>query len=422
MPGHKGRGCGSLPFDAALPFDVTELDPTDNLYDPSENGVFRAELDFMRTFYGTAATVLTAGGATAALCAAFACCARRAPGLPVLCDRKAHISVINALALLGIEPIWFDAGSGDICGLSHKYDGLRVSAVFCTSPDYYGRARDIPALAELARTLGVPLVVDNSHGAHLFFHNGGALYPLKQGATLVVDSLHKTLPALTGAALLHAAADTRFGFTEQELRSALRMFVSTSPSYLISSSACGCLREMAEHGEAAHAKLFSLVSDARAALERMDYTLDNPGGDPFRICISDANARGLYDFLAEGGVVCEFCDGRTVVLLTSVRNTAADFELLVTLCGRFTPSPPVPEVPFEFRLPVRAMSPRDAMLAMQEYVLLDDAPGRIATAPAAPYPPGIPVIVPGEVFDDFVIETLRKHNPDMTVAVTAYNP
>ncbi len=421
MPGHKGRGAGLLPFDSALTFDVTELDLTDNLYSPSGGGIFRAELDFLRSLYGTAATVITAGGATSAVCAAFACCARRAPGLPVLCDRKAHISVINALALLGLEPVWFNAGAlarDNIGELSEKYANMKFSAVFVTSPDYYGQARDISALVKLAETLGAPLVVDNSHGSHLLFYDGGRLHPLRQSAALVIDSIHKTLPALTGAALLHAARDTRFAFTEDELLSALRLFVSTSPSYLISSSACACLREMAERGDHAHARLLALVIDAREKLLALGYTLEL-SYDPFRLCISDKKARLLYDFLAERGIVCEFCDGRTVVLLTSVRNTAGDFELLLDACRHFSPTPPKPEKPYVFRLPMRALPIRDAMLAPQEHIPVTEANGRTAAAPAAPYPPGIPVIVPGEVFDSDVISTLMDYDPAMTAIVTA---
>lgn len=420
MPGHKGRGDPSLPFYSALPFDVTELDATDNLYAPADDGVFRTELDFLRELYGTAATLVTAGGATSAVCAAFACCTRHAPGLPVLCDRKAHLSVINALALLGMDPVWFDAGTvtcGNVGDLLNIFSNTKFSAVFTTSPDYYGQARDIHALAALADSLGVPLIVDNSHGSHLFFYGEGQLHPLKQGASLVIDSIHKTLPALTGAALLHAA-DTRFSFTEDELRSALRLFVSTSPSYPISSSACACLREMAERGADLHNKLLEMVSHARKSLALFGYTVE-PSYDPFRLCISDANAQALYNFLAERGIVCEFCDGRTVVLLTSVRNIDKDFALLVEACRYFTPTPPRPEKPYVFRVPQRAMSPREAILCRQENIQLTDARGRIAAAPAAPYPPGIPVIVPGEVYDDEVIKTLLSYDSEMKVSVIA---
>ena len=410
MPGHKGRDCGALPFGSALPFDVTELEATDNLYSPAPDGVFREELDFMRSVYGTEATVLTAGGATSAIFAAFACCARRFPGRPVLCDRKAHLSVINALALTGLEPVWFDAGAvgtDNVETYKNRCGGNGYSAVFVTSPDYYGEARDVASFSELARGLGVPLIADNSHGAHLFFHNGGALHPLRLGASMVIDSLHKTLPALTGAALLHSGRSACF--PEGELLSALRMFVSTSPSYLISSSACACVRELAERGEAAHAELLRIVSAARDRLVSLGYTLNKPGGDPFRICIIDGDARGLYDFLARNGVVCEFCDGRRVVLLASVRSTSDDFALLTGLCAERKPNPAVGSQPDgSFYLPRRALTLREALFSRQELIPLTKAAGRTAAAPAAPYPPGIPVIVPGEVYDERVVAMLTS--------------
>jgi arginine decarboxylase len=150
----------------------------------------------------------------------------------------------------------------------------------------------------------------------------------------------------------------------------------------------------------------------------LGYTLEL-SYDPFRLCISDKKARLLYDFLAERGIVCEFCDGRTVVLLTSVRNTAGDFELLLDACRHFSPTPPKPEKPYVFRLPMRALPIRDAMLAPQEHIPVTEANGRTAAAPAAPYPPGIPVIVPGEVFDSDVI----SNSPEaMTPAMTVRSP
>ena len=415
MPGHKGRGAGALPFDMALPYDVTELDATDNLYAPAPDGVFRAELDFMRSVYGTAATIITAGGATAAICAAVACCARRSPGLSMLCDRKAHISVINALALTGVEPVWFDAGAvtdAKIDEFTSNLSGAQYSAVFITSPDYYGTARDVASLAKLSAKLGAPLIVDNSHGAHLFFHGDGTLHPLKQGAALVIDSLHKTLPALTGGALLHAADiyaddDAQFDFTEAELLSALRLFTSTSPSYLISSSVCACVRELAESGNIAHAALLREVTSVRSRLAALGFTLDTPDDDPFRICICYGDAQGLYDYLARNGVVCEFCDGHRVVLLTSIRNTHDDFALLTDLCAGYKPvAPENNSLSYEFYLPQRAITLREALLSRQERVPLATAFGRIAASPAAPYPPGITCIAPGEVYDEKVIAAL----------------
>ena len=103
----RGR---SFAFDSALTFDVTELDLTDNLYFPSGGGIFGPSLTFALAIRNSSHSY-NRRRRNFAVCAAFACCARRAPGLPVLCDRKAHISVINALALLGLEPVWFNAGA-----------------------------------------------------------------------------------------------------------------------------------------------------------------------------------------------------------------------------------------------------------------------------------------------------------------------
>ena len=160
MPGHKSRG-GISPYDA---LDLTELGATGNAMEGGDD-VFSAAFREASALYGTSATVYSAGGATLALQGAIALASRRVKRFA--CFRAVHRSVINAFALLGIDPVW-------ISGPEEIPDN---AAVVVTSPDYYGRMADIRRLSDVAHRRGGLLVVDCAHGAHLAFYDGGRLHP-----------------------------------------------------------------------------------------------------------------------------------------------------------------------------------------------------------------------------------------------------
>ncbi len=152
----------------------------------------------------------------------------------MIMGRNCHVAAVHAAALLGLTPLWLwpDVPSGVGCfgrisskALQAALDANeKVSAVYITSPDYFGVLQDIEALAAVCRGKNVPLLVDNAHGAHLVFFKD--LHPLAQGADACCDSLHKTLPALTGTALLHL----REKALKESARTMMAVFGSTSPS------------------------------------------------------------------------------------------------------------------------------------------------------------------------------------------------
>jgi arginine/lysine/ornithine decarboxylase len=214
MPGNKGR-ISRFNFDMSA--DVTELPFTDNLYNPDgETGIiYRLEDKIAACFFpdtDCVHSVISCGGATLCIQGALLTLARLSRHNRekfLICDRASHISLINALALLNITPLWIC--SGNACEFISRAEdyikiyGNAVIGAFVTSPDYYGKMKDIKAISGLCKKYSVPLVTDNSHGSHLAFHKDGELHPIKAGADISVDSVHKTLPALTGAAILHTA-------------------------------------------------------------------------------------------------------------------------------------------------------------------------------------------------------------------------
>jgi len=403
MPGHKGRPVG-LPFDCALEYDLTEIDSTGNLLDPSKGDVTDSTLEYMKQVYGTSATVMSAGGATLALQGAILASVRRSGVKTIICSRHIHRSAVYAMALCGAEPLWM---TGD------TIPDAKAAAALVTSPDYYGRMCDIAAISQLCEKRKIPLIVDCAHGSHLRWWQKGSLHPTKLGAALTVDSPHKTLPAMTGCALLHSMPFGGECFGEEELLSAMRDFSSTSPSYILQCSLCRCVEFMDENGTELLKKLYAKLGEVRRKIRAMGYSVPDTD-DPFRLCIVDANSRDLEALLAGSGVVVEFADAENVVLIPSVMNTEADFLRLTSalenaLESGFVPSEPMSDgrIP---KIPESAMPIRDAVMTRHVTLSTSEAVGRICAEPVTPYPPGVPVVMPGEVIDRDTAEFILSRN------------
>ena len=143
MPGHAGKAVGAF-FDCVLPYDITELADTDNLYNPNENGGVLASIEKAKRLFGTYNTLFSVAGATLALQTAITAVMRRSSSKKIISDRCCHRSVVNAFALTGAEPLWFFAGDNDT--VRHLCFEHKPAAVIITSPDYYGEMTDIAAL------------------------------------------------------------------------------------------------------------------------------------------------------------------------------------------------------------------------------------------------------------------------------------
>ena len=236
-PGHKGRDCGFLT--PVTPWDFTEVRGADSLFEAS--GPIAETEARCTALYRTGGTFLSAGGST--LCIQAMLALVRPLGGKLLLGRNAHASAIKTMALLDLRPVWltqdlapdgFPAPVTPAQAEAALAAGGDYAGVYVTSPDYFGRLTDIAGLAEVCHRYGVPLLVDNAHGAELFF-TGENRHPMALGADLCCDSLHKTLPVLTGGALLHVGATPlaeKYGFAGRA-KEAMGLFGSTSTSYLI---------------------------------------------------------------------------------------------------------------------------------------------------------------------------------------------
>lgn len=421
MPGHKGTGplgCEQL--------DITEIHGADDLFH-AEGVIAESERNAAELF-GAGATFYSCEGATLPIKAMLALAVQNAPKNGtrprILATRNAHKSFLYGCGLLDIDVDWLYGNGTHLCECRVDAEELNAAlskadapycAVFVTSPDYLGNVLDIASLAKVCKRHGVPLLVDNAHGAYLAFSHP-VCHPMALGATMCADSAHKTLPALTGTAYLHIAKDAPQSFFDGA-RQAMAMFASSSPSYLLLQSLDLCNRYLAEQFPAQLADCTARVAGLKELLRSIGYELLEQ--EPLKLVV-DGRARGyggeaLANALREGGVEPEFTDRDCVVLMCTPQNTDEELSrVALALC-----SLPEREKVQKTRtvMPLnakKALSIREAMLAAHVRIPVENAEGQICALPCVSCPPAIPIAVSGEritrehvaLFKDYGIETL----------------
>lgn len=394
MPGHKG---------SLDPWDVTELSVTDDLYAPA-GAIAEAEA-MAADSCGAEHTLMLTGGSTAGLLTMIL--STVSPGEKLILPRDVHHAVVSAC-------IWGDIRAVFTCDVVQALDqNPDAKAVLVTRPDYYGRCMDLGALAALAHAKGVLVLVDEAHGAHFSWWDT-PLGAAKLGADAWVQSAHKTLPALTGAAWLHVAntADHR------RARHFLRMVQTSSPPFPILLSLDDARAWMDAHGEEALAALCKRLLVFRRELQGVGGYADVPSDDPTRLVIGTQGhgyaGQEIHDALARQRIHVEMADDDAVVCICTVADTP---EMLLRLREGLAKIPRRQAIPPSVQERAdadgeRVMGLREAALSAQEVVPLREAPGRIASASAGLYPPGIPLVLPGERVTECCVRRLCAHAPE----------
>ena len=402
MPGHKGTGplgCEAL--------DITEVPGADDLSHPE--GVILESEDNATALFGSRHTFYSAGGSSQSIKAMLhLALLHRAPGAStaVLAARNAHKAFLHACALLDLTPVWLrpEEGEGSLCACPITAEGLERAltaqaqppmAVYVTSPDYMGGMADLPALAAVCRVHGVPLLVDNAHGAYLRFLEPSR-HPLDLGAAMCCDSAHKTLPVLTGGAYLHIAKDAPAPY-EQDARQSLALFGSSSPSYLILQSLDACNADLAGTFPRRLAGCVNRLDALKDRLSKAGVPVRH--GEPLKLTVNAWEAgwtgQELERLLRRFQVQAEYADRDFLVLMFSPQTEEDAFARVETAFGQFragAPRAPLPPPgPGE-----GVLSPRASFLAPQEEIPLKDAVGRVCAGAAVSCPPAIPVVVSGE--------------------------
>lgn len=405
MPGHHGKPL-SVENLADTSLDLTETGRTGDLFTGGDI-IEEAERLWAERF-GMGSCLFLTGGSTQGIHTGLALLA--GPGGTAAVDRGSHRAVWNAMALLGLTPRylvrpWLD-GEGVTGPIEpDEVEQLleqnpEIKTVCVTSPTYYGVLSDIPAIARVCHRRGARLMVDGAHGAHLPFLG----YTGYSAADAVVVSAHKTLPALGQSALLFAN-----GFSMDELRRLGSVYGSSSPSYLLMASMDLARDWMEREGTAAYEKTAAMTARLRARFPAL-----SPGPlelDPTRLTVRCADGFALAERLQKREIDPEMADRNHVVFILTAAETEADEARLTAaledlLTGDVPPADLAHLRPPE--LPEQATSPRSALFAPRKAVPLDRSEGEISACQIAPYPPGVPVIGPGERIGKKHLAYLRK--------------
>ena len=429
MPGHKGRMDG--PFRDISALDFTELTPTGNLY-TGEGPIRQAELLCAQTAGAKDALFFTCGstqGIFTMLCAAVGM------GGTLLLDRGCHKSVYHGMGLLDIHPVYLSPAPLPGTSLSAPISAAlaetylsahpNAKALFVTSPSYYGIRADIAALAQVCHAHNAYLLVDEAHGAHFPFI--GLPSAVSLGADLAVVSTHKTWPALGSSSILYVGHD--FPLDALRLKELSALFATTSPSYPILASidyARAQLEQEAGNQYRQTAKQTALLRQ-RINAETPFHALCHQDGlalDPCRLTVDTLTA-GLPGhraaaLLEQQNIFLEMADERYLVAILTCCDGPAQFarlwDGLISLLPEtsFSQSiaplvlPPLPEI---------RCSIRNAMFGPSEFLPLQDAAGRISAQMIAPYPPGVPILAPGEEITQKHIAYLQKKSYNIEGAI-----
>ena len=410
MPGHKGKkhlGCEHL--------DITEIGGADDLY--SANGIIRESEENASSLFRTAYTFYSTEGSTLAIKTMLALVAER-DGY-IVASRNAHKSFLHACALLDLDVEWLypdDFFHLCCCDVTAEKVERVLSAakklpcaVYLTSPDYLGNILDIKHIAKVCDDFGVPLVVDNAHGAYLAFCEP-SMHPIALGAHMCCDSAHKTLPVLTGGAYLHISekADKKY---INNARSRLALFASTSPSYLILQSLDLCNKTIAEGYADKIGKCIEKVNKTKEELEKNGISVYP--SEPLKIVIETKKigylGTELADLLREEMLEFEYSDDDYIVAMFTPENDYRDYERLIKAFVNLGKKPAIASDNMCPPKPKKVMSIRQAILSESVTVNVDDAEGRICASPTVSCPPAVPVVMSGELISREAIALLKRY-------------
>jgi len=402
MPGHKGKFLPVPELASLAAIDVTELPATGNLYEAGEP--FDTAQRLWAEIFGFSCCQFLTGGSTMGIHTGMSLFC--SPGDQVLIDRGCHRAVYNGLALLDLNPVFLErpwltehslAGPFSVEDVEKVLScNPNITTVCITSPTYSGLLSDIPGIAQAVHLRGGKLFVDGAHGAHLPFLNVDAF----RGADGVVVSAHKTLPAMGQAALLFVN-----GVEADRVRRAASLYGTSSPSYPILASIDLARAWMEDVGREEYRRTAALVADLRRKFPSLGEGLPC---DPTRLTLKVKHGPAAARALEDRGIFPEMEDGGHVVLICTAQDDEESFSRLEAaltelkdLLGDCEPLPPPP-------MPERAVSPRQALFDRMEVLPLERCEGRVSACQLAPYPPGVPVVAPGEIISKKELSYLQK--------------
>jgi lysine decarboxylase len=352
-----------------------------------------------------------------------------APGEKVAVSRTAHRSILSALVLAGLEPIWMspdiDEATGVPIGIGiaqlEKALAENPIAVLLTEPGYLGTISDLPTLIEAAHKKSVPVILDAAWGGHFGFHPELPQHALQLGADALITSVHKALPGYSASALL--LAQGRF-LNLDRLEQSFETTHTTSPAGAPLASIDGVRALLQTRGVELNTELlknvaeFKRIVQSEFALPIFLYESDFLAGrfDPTKLVlrVQQLGASGveIENDLQAAGIRVEMADRDTIVFLATLADSAEDFadlaDALIPILKRRQGQRRESATALSWSVtPTRGISMRDAYFAKTEMVDAANAEGRISADLIAPYPPGVAVVAPGEILTAQILEGLK---------------
>ncbi|KAK2435667.1 arginine decarboxylase [Trifolium repens] len=414
--------------------DLPELPELDNLFCP-QGPILEAQTKAAKLF-GSSETWFLVGGTTCGIQAAIM--ATCSPGEFLILPRNCHLSAISAMVLSGAVPKYIVPdykNDWDIAGCvtplqvlnaiqELELEGKKAAAVFNTSPTYHGICSNLNDISELCHSRKIPLIVDEAHGAHLGFHSELPSSALQQGADLTIQSTHKVLCSLTQSSMLHMSGDI---VDKEKISRCLQTLQTTSPSYLLLASLDAARAQLGESPEIVFNQAIQLANETKCLLKRISgiSVLDNssfpnfPAIDPLRLTVGFWEL-GLSGYEADEilyrdfGIVCELVGNKSITyalnlgtcrdhvqrLLSGIKHLAATCSSIKQPKDRLVTD----HAPFDDI--IMSLIPRDAFFASKRKVTVKESIGKISGELICPYPPGIPVLIPGEVITERAVDYL----------------
>jgi arginine/lysine/ornithine decarboxylase len=444
-PGHmQGRGMDralrDYLGDNVLAIDLTQIRGLDDLLQPTE--AIEEAQELAAVAYGADHSFFLINGSTSGNQIMMMTALN--PGEKIALPRNAHKSAMGGLIMSGAYPVWMKPELDESLHMDHTVTPQTVAAtlaahpdiaaVYVVSPTYYGVAADLEGIAAVAHAHELPLLVDEAWGPHFHFHPALPIDALEAGADMCINSTHKMLGSLSQTAMLHQKGER---VRLDRLKAVLKLFLSTSPNLVLVASLDVARRQMAVEGSALLSRTIEIADDARRRLNAIDgiycfgrEQVGKPGVfdfDPTKITIT-VKELGYTGYEAEEilrrryNVQCELADLFNCLALFTIGTTQESADRLVygvkELAREDRPIDVFsPSGVLERRLatgtynlpkmPELRMNPREAFLADTEMLRFKASPGRICAEVITPYPPGIPVISPGEEITQEVVDYLE---------------
>lgn len=428
VPGHKhGRGNPELVEllgHKCVGIDVNSMKPLDNLCHPVS--VIKEAEQLAAEAFGAAHAFLMVGGTTSSVQSMILSCCKN--GDKIILPRNVHKSVINALVLCGAKPVYVDIDVDNHLGISlgMKVDNVKQAieqnpdavAVFVNNPTYYGICSDLKTITDIAHKYGMKVLADEAHGTHFYFGENMPISAMAAGADMSAVSMHKSGGSLTQSSFLLIGENVHQGYVRQ----IINLTQTTSGSYLLLSSLDISRRNLVMRGEKAFADVMELADYARGEINKIGgyyaFSKEKINGDSIfdfdttklSVHTLDIGLAGIevYDILRdEYDIQIEFGDLGNILAYLSIGDRKQEVERLVSALAdikRRYQKDKAGMLSQEYIPPTVIKTPQESFYAEKESLPIKEAKGRICSEFVMCYPPGIPILAPGEQITDRIID------------------